>query len=373
MKRAQALAQRIHAQQLNRAEAERAITDAAVFDFGVQDTGRDGASWALANRGVPVHDAAELEASQDVALAWTLRAAPHYYRRADLPDVLVATSPLSDRDAAKRVVGADKPLKEAGISTIAGLTEVAIQMRQVVTRPLVKGEVSTQLTARLDPPYLRYCGSCKATHSWEVPFRIGALYAGLELEPGTSPPVLRRIPRWPKRNPGPAPDPMAAPEALQPIRNYLRFLGPATPNDVAAFLDSPVAEVKAHWPEDALEVSVDGRPGWILGEVGDIEHDRELLRLLGGFDLFLQGRDRNLIVPDASKHKALWPILGRPGAILCGTEIVGTWRPKTAGRALTLRLELWNTLSKSSRKRLHLEAERLAAHRHLELATIVDD
>jgi hypothetical protein len=246
-------------------------------------------------------------------------------------------------------------------------------MRQVVTRPLVKGEVSTQLTARLDPPYLRYCGSCKATHSWEVPFRIGALYAGLELEPGTSPPVLRRIPGWPKRNPGPAPDPMAAPEALQPIRNYLRFLGPATPNDVAAFLDSPVAEVKAHWPEDALEVSVDGRPGWILGEVGDIEHDRELLRLLGGFDLFLQGRDRNLIVPDASKHKALWPILGRPGAILCGTEIVGTWRPKTAGRALTLRLELWNTLSKSSRKRLHVEAERLAAHRHLELATIVED
>jgi hypothetical protein len=210
-------------------------------------------------------------------------------------------------------------------------------------------------------------------HSWEVPFRIGALYAGLELEPGTSPPVLRRIPGWPKRNPGPAPHPMAAPEALQPIRNYLRFLGPATPNDVAAFLDSPVAEVKAHWPEDALEVSVDGRPGWILGEVGDIEHDRELLRLLGGFDLFLQGRDRNLIVPDASKHKALWPILGRPGAILCGTEIVGTWRPKTAGRALTLRLELWNTLSKSSRKRLHVEAERLAAHRHLELATIVED
>jgi hypothetical protein len=52
---------------------------------------------------------------------------------------------------------------------------------------------------------------------------------------------------------------------------------------------------------------------------------------------------------------------------------VGTWRPKTAGRALTLRLELWNTLSKSSRKRLHLEAERLAAHRHLELATLVED
>src|SRR5215211_1027416 len=373
MKRAQALAQRIHAQQLDRAEAERAITDAAVFDFGVQDTGRDGASWALANRGVPVHEAAELEASQDVALAWTLRAAPHYYRRADLPDVLVATSPLSDRDAATRVVGAGKPLKEAGISTVAGLTQVAMQLRQVVTRPLVKGEVSTQLTARLAAPYLRYCGSCRATHSWEIPFRLGALYAGLELEPGTSPPVLRRIPGWPKRSPGPAPDPMATPERLQPIRNYLRFLGPATPNDVAAFLDSPVAEIKAHWPKDAVEVSVDGRQGWILGEVGGIEHDRELLRLLGGFDLFLQAKDRDLIVPDTSRHKELWPILGRPGAVLSGTEIAGTWRPKTSGKQFTLRLSLWTTLSKRNGKRLELETERLAAHRGMELAGIVEE
>jgi DNA glycosylase AlkZ-like len=188
MKRSEAMAYRIHAQQLDRPETARPITDAAVFDFGVQDTGRDGASWALANRGVPVREEAELEASPDVALAWTLRAAPHYYRRTDLPEVLVATSPLSDRDAGKRVIGADKPLKEAGIPTLDGLTEVAWQMRHVVTRPMVKGEVSTQLTGRLNAPYLRYCGACKATHSWEVPFRIGALYAGLELEPGTSPP-----------------------------------------------------------------------------------------------------------------------------------------------------------------------------------------
>jgi hypothetical protein len=71
--RSEVLAHRIHVQQLDRGEAGREITDAAVFDFGVQDTGRDGASWALANRGVPIRDAAELEASPDVALVWTLR------------------------------------------------------------------------------------------------------------------------------------------------------------------------------------------------------------------------------------------------------------------------------------------------------------
>jgi hypothetical protein len=373
MKRSEALAYRIQAQQLDRPETARPITDAAVFDFGVQDTGRDGASWALVNRGVPVRDGAELETSPDVALAWTLRAAPHYYRRSDLYDVVRATSPLSDRDAAKRVIGADKPLKQADISTLVGLTEVATQMRQIVTRPMAKGEVSTLLTGRLDAPYLRYCGSCKATHSWEVPFRIGALYAGLELEPGTSPPVLRRIPNWPRRKPGPAPDPMAAPAALQPIRNYLRFLGPATANDVAAFLDSPVAQIKKHWPEDAVEVEVDGRKAWLLGELGEIEHDQDLLRMLGGFDLFLQGKDRDLMVPDASKHKELWPILGRPGAVLHGTEIVGSWRPKASGKQFALRLSLWATLSKRARSQLEIEAERLAAHRGAELTGIVEE
>ena len=80
--RADVLAYRIHAQQLDRAPSpRRAVTSAAIFDFGVQDTSRDGASWALANRGVPVASAEALESSDAVALAWTLRGSPHYYRR----------------------------------------------------------------------------------------------------------------------------------------------------------------------------------------------------------------------------------------------------------------------------------------------------
>ncbi|HEV2928987.1 MAG TPA: crosslink repair DNA glycosylase YcaQ family protein, partial [Propionibacteriaceae bacterium] len=257
-------------------------------------------------------------------------------------------------------------------------------MRTVVTRPMVKGEVSTRLTPLLDEPYRRDCRACGTVHAWETPFRLSALYAGLELEPGTSPPVLRRIRNWPRRAPGPAEDPLAAPEHLQPIRNYLRFLGPATPKDVAGFLDAPVAEIKKHWPADAVAVNVDGVQRWWLKDAyiaggddppepprtGVAESDPDLVRLLGGFDLLLQGRDRELLVPDTARHKALWPILGRPGAVLVGTEIVGTWRPKTAGSTFALRLELWTTISKAVRGRLDAEAERLAAHRGLTLAGI---
>ena len=122
-----------------------------------------------------------------------------------------------------------------------------------------------------------------------------------------------------------------------------------------------------------MEISVAGRRAWVLGEVGDIEHDQDLLRLLGGFDLFLHGKDRDLIVPDVGRHKELWPILGRPGAVLHGTEIVGSWRPKRAGREFTLRLSLWTATSKRIRGKLEIQAERLAAHRGLQLAGIVEE
>lgn len=364
------VAYRIHAQQLDRApSSRRAVTDSAVLDFGVQDTGRDGASWALANRGVPMANAGTLESSDEVALAWTLRGSPHYYRRGELFDAFVATSPLSEADAAKRAINTDKLLKPAGISVRAGLAEIAATMRTVVTRPMVKGDVSTALTTALDEPYRRYCQPCGVLHAPEQAFRLAALYAGLELEPGTSPPVLRRVEGWPRRTPGPAPDAMSAPPHLQPIRNYLRFLGPATPKDVAGFLETSVAVVKAHWPEDAVPVTVDGAERWWLGgQQPELGHHP--VRLLGGYDLLLQGRDRDVLVPDKSRHKALWPVLGRPGAVLVGTEVVGMWRPKAASGRFTLRLELWERLPKRARAALEQEVESLAAHRGLTLVAI---
>ena len=344
----------------------RGSTDAAIFDLGVQDTGRDGASWALVNRGVPLETPGELEESDDVGLVWTLRASPHYYRRGDLFEVMVATSPLSEADAVKRVVGAGKPLQAAGISTLEGLGEVAGQMRRIVNRPLGKGEVSTRLTGVLSAPYLRECRPCQAVHSWEVPFRIGALYGGLELEPGTSPPVLRRIPNWPRREAGPAADPLRAPPRLQPIRRYLELQGPTRPNDVAAFLDAPVTVIKKAWPADARVVRVAGEERWLIGETQS-PADPDLVRLLGPYDLLLQARDREVLVPDRTRHKALWPVIGRPGAVLVGTDLVGVWRPRASGRSLKILVEPWTKISPRVRTRIEEQAERLAAHRGVEL------
>ena len=189
---------------------------------------------------------------------WTIRGAPHVYRRADLPGVAAATAPFSDADAGKRIFDAAKPLKAAGIPNLAALDAVADAMRSIVTAPMVKGEMSTRLTAVLAEPYLRFCRPCDAIHIYEQPFRLAALRAGLELEPGTSPPVLRPVPGL-----EPADE---VPDRLDVVRAYLRLLGPATPQHVAGYLDAPVKDVKAHWPADAVEVAVDGEPRWLLAD-----------------------------------------------------------------------------------------------------------
>ncbi|MGH9166015.1 MAG: hypothetical protein ACRDZW_10955 [Acidimicrobiales bacterium] len=106
---------RLRHHQLDRA-AGSAIggTDVALLDFGVQNTGSDGAAWALAIRGLAPLD------PDEIALAWTVRGAPHAYRRSELADVAVATTPLSEADAAKRIFDASKPLKAAGVPVLGG-------------------------------------------------------------------------------------------------------------------------------------------------------------------------------------------------------------------------------------------------------------
>lgn len=356
--RTQVLAFRMRAQQLQRESG--ALDDTAVLDIGVQDTGPDGGLWALANRGVDVSALSD----DDLATVWTIRGAPHRYLRSALPAVAAAVQPYSDGDAGKRILDASRPLKAAGIPNLTALDEVAEAMRAVVTRPTVKGEVSTELAARMSAPYLRFCRPCNATHLYEMPFRLAALRAGLELRAETSPPVLQRIPGFRLDNrPSPRHD---------VIRAYLRLLGPATPQHVCGYLDAPVKDVRARWPEDTVEVTVEGERRWMLAsDAGRLdEPPKATVRLLGPFDLFLQLRDRPLLVPDAARAKELWPVLGRPGALLADGEVAGVWRPRKSGKRLRIQVVPWTRVTASLRRAVGEQAERLAEHRHMQLSDV---
>ena len=354
---AQVRAFRVRAQQLDRGQGT--LADTAVLDIGVQDTGPDGARWALANRGVSSPDPAEL------VLLWTVRGAPHCYRRTDLPQVVAAAQPYSEADAAKRIYDAAKPLEEAGIPVLEALDVLAGELRALVPDRLVKGELSGAVSARLPPPYVRTCVPCGGVvHVWEMPFRLAATRAGLELEPGTSPPVLAPVPGF---------APAAAPEPRHDlVRGYLRLLGPATPKLVAGYVDAPVKDVTARWPADAVEVEVEGERRWLLtDDVAALEAGpAERAFLLGAYDVLLQARDRDLLVADRARAKELWPVLGRPGAVLVDGDVAGTWRTRKAKR-LDVTVRLWASPPRRLREAVEEQAVRLAAARGVPLGSVV--
>ena len=132
--RTQVLRYRVHAQQLDRPTERR--TARPTTPRSSTSASRTPAPTARCGRsrvrGVPVTRART--GRDELALAWTVRAAPHAYRRADLPAVEKALRPYSEADAAKRVINASGPLAAAGIPVLDALATVSRTMREVVDR-----------------------------------------------------------------------------------------------------------------------------------------------------------------------------------------------------------------------------------------------
>ncbi|WP_207922786.1 crosslink repair DNA glycosylase YcaQ family protein [Micromonospora sp. KC606] len=81
-------------------------------------------------------------------------------------------------------------------------------------------------------------------------------------------------------------------------------------------------------------------------------------------------RDRATLVPEAAHAKELWPVLGRPGAVLVDGELVGTWRPRKSGSRLTVAVRPWEKLPDGRRRAVVEQAEQLAAYRSVALAGV---
>jgi hypothetical protein len=366
--RAQVLAYRFAAQGLHR-EASSA-GDLAVLDIGVQEAMGQPAGYAFAARVADVANAdPPVGPGHRLALAWTLRGAPHVHRRADLDALARALWPLSEADAAGRLNETGPSVKRAGIDALDQLAIAVKELRAAVPKPTGKGAVSTAVTKKLPKPMRRECRACKTSHISESAMRVASLPAGLELQPDTSPPVLQR-----RKGAKPAKGFDAG--ALTTLaHSYLRLLGPATVGDVAGYLEARRADVAAVWSDDGLaEVSVDGKSAWLPDDCVDALRaapEPDLVRLLGPFDPFMQARDRALVVPDKSVYKTLWPVLGRPGVLLVEGEVAGVWRTKASGPKLTITVEPFGPQPKSVWTRVDAEAERIAHVRQAEVVKVV--
>ena len=212
--------------------------------------------------------------------------------------------------------------------------------------------MSGALRDRLPEPYLRYCRPCDAVHAYEQTFRLAALRAGLVLgrapRPRAHPRPRAGAGRGGARAAGRRPGLPAADSGRPPRRRW------------PAYLDTTVGEVRRRWPADAEPVTVEGEQRWVLAGTVPPERPRTT-RLLAPFDPYLQVRDRELLLPDRPV-KELWPVLGRPGAVLVDGEVAGTWRPRAAGGRLALAVVPWRPFDRSA---VEVQAEAMAAARGL--------
>jgi len=151
---------------------------------------------------------------------------------------------------------------------------------------------------------------------------------------------------------------------LELARRYVHVFGPATAVGFAAWAGrrgpGARATFEALVPE-MVSVRTPIGDGWILAA------DEALAtapngptggpRLLPSGDTFflLQGRDRELLVPDARRRAALWTSRVWPGCLVVDGEPMGTWRRDGA----TVAIEPWRRLSPAERTSIEEEASTL--------------
>jgi hypothetical protein len=356
--REQVLAYRVARQGLHRTTTP--VDDLDVVNLGVQDTPLASARQSFGAR---------TDASVDdhsLVRVWGLRASPYLHHAPDLPKLAAALWPHSERDALGKVGWQRSVMRKTGITATEALRHTAEAFREVITGPMVKGAASAAVSKVVPKALTSHCRPCKSVHVFESLFRLAALPAGIRLELDTSPPVLVPVGNWPGI-------PVEQTGTAELIRLYLTFVGPASQADVAAWLTTTQGEVKEVWPTGLAEVDVDGRTAWLPeSEVDLLRNPPEppRVRLLPTSDPFLQERNRPMLVPDKTRHKEMWPVIGQPGAVLVDGDVAGIWRPKATRKRLDLRITQFVAIPKDVHRELRAEATRLGELRGIPETTV---
>jgi winged helix DNA-binding protein len=162
----------------------------------------------------------------------------------------------------------------------------------------------------------------------------------------------------------PPPDVDPRDARLELARRYLHVFGPTRPEAFAGW--AGIAPWHGSAAFDALRRSLTP----VRTPVGDawiLSRDEATCRaapgsvaparLLPSGDAYflLLGDDRELLVPDADRRRALWTPRVWPGGLLVEGELAGTWRRAQQ----TVTIETWRRLSRAARDAVEAEAESL--------------
>jgi hypothetical protein len=326
-----------------------------VLATGVQDY-PPGRSAALALR---------LRNSQaPTVLVHSIRGAMHLHRAADLGRLAAALRLGDGRDLARQSMGPfGAELAEAGVGFDAALDEVAGAMRAAVaggTRP-TKGELSGAVSPQVDPRLAPWCEGCGVAHVQDHLFRLATLQAGLVIELDAESPSQFRFRAADASLPV---DPAYSRAEL--VRAFLATFGPAKPAHLASWLGHTPSSARSWWDliaDELRPVSIDGGKHWAHVEHVDMLEKAPApdgVRLLPPYDPVTELADRNFLVPDPARRRAVWRAAANPGIVLVDGEIAGVWRQRRAGKRLVLRVEPFDVLTDRQRRMAEPDAATIA-------------
>jgi hypothetical protein len=151
---------------------------------------------------------------------------------------------------------------------------------------------------------------------------------------------------------------------LELARRYLHIYGPATPEAFGRWSGIGVRHAGAAFAALGASLTPVQTP---VGEASILTADEESFRTVAGpvapvrllpsgdALLLLQGADRELLVPDPDRRRALWTPRVWPGGLVVKGEIAGTWRRAEA----VMTVQPWRRLSAAERDAVAAEAESL--------------
>jgi hypothetical protein len=267
-------------------------------------------------------------------------------------------------------------LKKAGVSATEALEQAAAAARAELEHgALSRGALSAGMTRRLPEALSTWCRACNARHIQESLFRLVGVRGAFVISRVGKSNVYVRTDQW--LDAVPDGDPAEARAEL--LRRYLRCYGPSTVEHFAAWVGIGTAEARRSWDRMAdqlVQVDLDGRRTWVhADDVARLENPPKStgVRLLPGYDGYLDQRDRATLLPDKELHRRVWKTLGNPGVVLAAGEVVGTWRPQKKGKRLTVTVEAFAPLPRKARAEIEAEAALVAPHRGCSSADVAFD
>lgn len=156
-------------------------------------------------------------------------------------------------------------------------------------------------------------------------------------------------------------------------RKFLHCYGPATVDMYAKWLGCTGKQAKRMWKSIADEmepVSASNNKSFILSSDRDLLDDppspQNDLLLLGGYDPYLDQRDRDILLEDKTLQKSVWKTTTNPGAIVWRGKIIGIWTPKKARNGMEIKMTVWDDVP-GAKKKLRDLAEKYSFFRQQKL------